>query len=305
MPEQALLASSAITLRQFDYFVSAVRLGSMSAAAKRFGVTPSAMSHSIGALENSLGHKLFSPDSRRSSLTKFGREFFTQASNVVDSAHGAMVMGQTFNESVLTIGTSPTIARKLMPPIIGRMRHTRNFGTIDVRTFANGYQLSSALGHGSIDVALGPLDKTPGQAHVFGFEELVVACRSDLRNRLDGSWQQLARLPWIGYGTSSEIAGILAQESGRAGVEIRYAVLAPDVATVLSLVEHGIGVAVVPRMALLGCSPQLSYISPTPTITRKLALHTKDMSPHVERFVKLLTDLELRKKLSAAGLFEI
>ncbi|QIS05486.1 LysR family transcriptional regulator [Nocardia brasiliensis] len=306
MSDYPLLTSNTITLRQFDYFVNTVQLGSLSAAARRFGITPSAMSQQIDSLESSLGRKLFDPRSRRSRLTKFGREFFTQASDVVDSVRQAMAMGQTFGDGVMTVGTTPTIAQKLLPPLIYRMRLERNIDNIEVRSFTDIRELHSTLDEGALDLAVGPLERSTAKVfHCFGEEELVVVCHHSHRNSFDGSWKQLIEAPWIRCGANSDLTDILSREAGRAGVHIRFAVRAPDVSTALSLVEHGVGVALVPRMALHGSSRLVSIVRLPRPIRRELTVHARDKSPYVEKFLDAITDTELVRKFGAAGLFDI
>ncbi|WP_107657416.1 LysR family transcriptional regulator [Nocardia suismassiliense] len=300
------LNSNAITLRQFDYFVNAVQLGSLTAAAKRFGITPSAMSQQIDALETSLGRNVFEPQSRRSRLTEFGREFFTQAAEVVESARQAMAMGQTFGEGVLTIGTTPIIAQKLLPPLIYRMRQERHIDGIEIGTFTDVRELNAALEGGALDLAIGPLGQFSSRVvHCFGEEELVVVCHPSQRNSFDGSWQQLVEAPWIRCGANSDLADTVSREAGRVGVHVRFAVLAPDVTTALSLVEHGVGIALVPKMALHGSARLLSIIRLCRPIHRELTVHAQDASVHVEKFLEVVSDSELVRKLGATGLLEV
>ncbi|WP_378733159.1 LysR family transcriptional regulator [Nocardia brasiliensis] len=305
MSDYPLLTANTITLRQFDYFVNSVQLGSLSAAARRFGITPSAMSQQIDALESSLGRKLFDPRSRRSRLTKFGREFFAQASDVVDSARQAMAMGQTFGDGVMTVGTTPTIAQKLLPPLIYRMRHERNIDSIEVRSFTDLRELYATLDEGALDLAVGPLEQSTSKVvHCFGEEELVVVCHHSHRNSFDGSWKQLVEAPWIRCGSNSDLTDAVSREAGRAGVHIRFTVRAPDVTTALSLVEHGVGIALVPKMALHGSSRHVSIIRLPRPIRRELTVHARDKSQHVEKFLEAITDSDLVRKFGAAGLLE-
>ncbi|MEV6562863.1 LysR family transcriptional regulator [Nocardia sp. NPDC051756] len=306
MSECALPSSSAITLRQFDYFVTAVQLGSLSAAAKRFGITPSAMSQQIDTLESTLGQKVFDPRSRRSRLTKFGREFFAQASLVVESAGQAIALGQTFGEGVMTVGTTPTIAQKLLAPVIYRMRHEQHIDSIEVRTFTDLRELNATLAEGALDVALGPLEQFSSRlVHYLGKEELVVICHPSQRGSFDGSWTQLAEAPWIRCGTNSDLTEIVSQEAGRAGVRVRFAVRAPDVPTALSLVEYGVGVALVPKMALHGPARRLSIIELSRPIRRELTVHARDKSLQVEKFLEVITDSDLAGQFATAARPEI
>ncbi|MFB8277410.1 LysR family transcriptional regulator [Nocardia colli] len=306
MSDCPLLTSNTITLRQFDYFVSAVQLGSLSAAARRFGITPSAMSQQIDALESTLGQKVFDPRSRRSRLTKFGREFFAQASIVVESAQQAIAMGQTFGEGMMTVGTTPTIAHKLLPPLIYRLRHQQHMDNVEVRAFNDLRELSAALTEGALDLAVGPLEQSSSRVmHHLGQEELVVVCHPGQRSSFDGSWKQLVEAPWIRCGANSDLTDIVSREAGRAGVHARFAVRAPDVTTALNLVEHGVGVALVPKMALHGSSRLLSIIRLARPIRRDLTVHARDKSVQVEKFLEVITDSDLVRKFTASGLLEI
>ncbi|WP_405164509.1 LysR family transcriptional regulator [Nocardia sp. NBC_01499] len=306
MSDCHLLTSNAITLRQFDYFVSTVQLGSLSAAARRFGITPSAMSQQIDALESTLGQKVFDPRSRRSRLTKFGREFFAQAAIVVESAHQAIAMGQTFGEGMLTIGTTPTIAQKLLPPLIYRLRHQQQLDNVEVRAFNDLRQLNAALQEGALDLAVGPLEESSSRVvHRLGDEELVVVCHPSQRSSFDGSWKQLVQAPWIRCGSNSDLTDIVSREAGRAGAHARFAVRAPDVTTALNLVEHGVGVALVPKMALHGSARLLSIIRLSHPIRRELTVHARDKSFHVEKFLEVITDSDLVRKFAASGLLAI
>ncbi|WP_225725306.1 MULTISPECIES: LysR family transcriptional regulator [unclassified Nocardia] len=306
MSEYSMSTTNAITLRQFDYFVNTVQLGSLSAAARKFGVTPSAMSQQLDALEGLLGRKLFDPQSRRSTLTKFGTEFFAQATDVVATVDRALTIGQTFSDGVMTIGTTPTIANKLLPPLIYRMRADRGTENIEVRSYTNIRELYSSLDNGALDIAVGPLGRSAARfVYSFGEEELVVACHHSQENKFDGSWERLAEAPWIRCGSDSDLTGIIARESERAGVNIRYAVTAPDVTAALSMVEHGVGVALVPKMSLHGSSRLLSTVRLPRTIKRELIVHARDMSLHVEKFLEIITNSDVVRKFGAAGLLEI
>ncbi|MFE9579973.1 LysR family transcriptional regulator [Nocardia sp. NPDC006044] len=306
MSDCPLPTSNTITLRQFDYFVSAVQLGSLSAAARRFGITPSAMSQQIDALESTLGQKVFDPRSRRSRLTKFGREFFAQAAVVVESARQAIAMGHTFGEGMMTVGATPTIAQKLLPPLIYRLRHQQHMDNVEVRAFDDLRELSAALAEGALDLAVGPLEQSSSRVtHRLGAEELVVVCHPGQRGSFDGSWKQLVQAPWIRCGANSDLTDIVAREAGRAGVHARFTVRAPDVPTALNLVEHGVGVALVPKMALHGSARMLSMIRLSHPIRRDVTVHARDKSVQVEKFLEVITDSDLIGRFAASGLLEV
>lgn len=62
-----------------DVFVQVIDAGNFSAAARRLGMTPSAVSKQIGALENRLGARLLNRTTRRLSLTDTGAALLDRA----------------------------------------------------------------------------------------------------------------------------------------------------------------------------------------------------------------------------------
>ncbi len=65
--------------KTLNAFIHTARHGSFTAAAQALGLTPAAVSKSVGQLEQSLNTRLFSRTTRSLSLTAEGEHFFTQA----------------------------------------------------------------------------------------------------------------------------------------------------------------------------------------------------------------------------------
>jgi DNA-binding transcriptional LysR family regulator len=72
-----------------DIFVRTVRAESFSGAARRLGLTPSAVSKQIGRLEDRLGVRLFNRTTRRLALTEEGRAFFERAERILGDLEDA------------------------------------------------------------------------------------------------------------------------------------------------------------------------------------------------------------------------
>ena len=60
-------------------FVTVAEAGSFSAAARRLGISPSAVSQAVGGLEERLGATLFRRSTRSLSLTDVGEEYLRGA----------------------------------------------------------------------------------------------------------------------------------------------------------------------------------------------------------------------------------
>ena len=70
-------------LRSIGVFVRSVEVGSLAGAAAALGLTPSAVSKSISALERTLNARLFMRSTRGISLTDEGARFYEQCSKIV------------------------------------------------------------------------------------------------------------------------------------------------------------------------------------------------------------------------------
>lgn len=83
------------TLANLESFVRSAECGSFSAAARRLGVTPAAVSRNVAMLERNLGVRLFQRSSRSLNLTEDGERFLTQVSGGLESIQSAIAGVQT------------------------------------------------------------------------------------------------------------------------------------------------------------------------------------------------------------------
>ncbi|MGZ5198387.1 MAG: LysR substrate-binding domain-containing protein [Telluria sp.] len=77
-------------LRAMHYFIRAVELGSLSAAARELGTTQPTVSKVLGALERELGVRLMERSTTGLSLTSQGTQFYDRAKSVVEEFNEAV-----------------------------------------------------------------------------------------------------------------------------------------------------------------------------------------------------------------------
>ena len=101
-------------------FEAAGRLGAFAAAADELGVTPSAVSHQVAALERHLGVKLFTRNGRRVALSSAGEAYLRQVGDCFDRLGEATARLQSGGApSGLTVLCAPSFASKWLLPRIG------------------------------------------------------------------------------------------------------------------------------------------------------------------------------------------
>lgn len=116
-----------IDVKRLRMFVATVKEGSMRRASATLFVTPSALSHGIRTLEESLDTKLFERRGRLLEATAVGRQFFNEASDILTRLDGVVERFShepTKAHQQLHIGTTNTGCRYLFPGIVREFRES-------------------------------------------------------------------------------------------------------------------------------------------------------------------------------------
>jgi DNA-binding transcriptional LysR family regulator len=79
-------------------FVAVAQTGSFTASAQRSGITKSAVSVRVAALEECLGVRLLQRSTRRMGLTDVGRAYLGQCCRVIDAANDAQAIARSFSD---------------------------------------------------------------------------------------------------------------------------------------------------------------------------------------------------------------
>ena len=147
-------------LRALEAFVRIVRLGSAKAAANELGLSPSALSRRVGALEDFVGKRLFTRQHQAMKLTDDGQSFYAAVSpKLEDLAEAVESQMEASNVQRLHLGVPPLFAGERLFPRLPELRKLHPRLHID---FDTGPQLESELGD-SIDAAI-VLSKEPDPA---------------------------------------------------------------------------------------------------------------------------------------------
>lgn len=147
-------------LRALEAFVRTVRLGSAKAAASELGLSPSALSRRVGALEDFVGKRLFTRQHQAMKLTDDGHAFYAAVSPKLEElAEAVESQMEASNVMRLHLGVPALFAGTRLFPRLPELRKLHPRLHID---FDTGAQLESELGD-SIDAAI-VLSKEPDPA---------------------------------------------------------------------------------------------------------------------------------------------
>jgi DNA-binding transcriptional LysR family regulator len=273
--------------------------GSFSAAANALSYTQSAVSQQIGALEAETGMTLLERRPRGVNLTAAGQTLIGHAESVLadlEAAEAALAAIAGLRGGRLRMASFPTAGATLMPLAIAtfRTRHP------DVElTLAEGEpeQIAPRLRTGELDLALlfefdsSPSDERGGGSGQTGGSESLPAGRLTrvellqdplylalprahrLAGRRRVRLEDLREQAWIQTSKDSPCARHVVRCCHAAGFEPHVSFQSDDYQTVQGLVGAGVGVALIPELALSVVREDIVIraLSPRPPARRVIA----------------------------------
>ncbi|SDP05377.1 DNA-binding transcriptional regulator, LysR family [Ralstonia sp. 25mfcol4.1] len=109
-------------LNLLESFIQSAETGSFSAAARRLGLTPAAVSKNVARLEDHLGLRLFQRSTRKLTLTMGGEQFFRQVSDPYSTLRDAFASAAQEDgkpAGVLRVSMGVAFGREYLVPLLG------------------------------------------------------------------------------------------------------------------------------------------------------------------------------------------
>ena len=249
-------SASNLSLRQLRAFLSVAREASMTRAAARLHLTPSALSMLVRGMEDDLGFKLFERTTRRLVLTEAGQQLLPTVEQVfasLESGIEAIHTAQHVKASQLRIATSPLLAAALVPEVIAsfRQQHPRVRVTL---LDAAVESLPALVRDESADMAIctASSDFSDLRSTKLYADKLMLVCQTahPLAARREVEWRELANEPLILMRPGSGLRTLADKALSRWTKRKQPAYEVSQVATALGLVEAGEGISVLPSYAI-------------------------------------------------------
>src|SRR5665811_1658416 len=266
-------------LAQLRYFTAVADTLSFTEAAARLHVSQPALSYQIKHLENELGARLFDRTSRRVALTVDGRAFLPLAQAVLlKTEEAARVMEERLGviTGSVRFGCIPSVAAHVVPPILASF--ARNWPGIRVTLLeAGASDVERSVLDGSADFAIVPDPHAPELLEVTPLieEDLLVVLPHlhPLAEREAISLRELANEPLIILGGAFTLGPYVVELCRRAGFEPQVAYETGALESVKGFVRNGLGIAVLPKMALQPADEDTMTVVPfVERLTRRLNL---------------------------------
>ncbi|MEQ8321207.1 MAG: LysR family transcriptional regulator [Rhodospirillales bacterium] len=291
-----------MTLTQLKIFLTVSEMEHVTRAAEKLGLTQSAVSAAIAALENQYEVKLFTRIGRSIQVSEAGELFLSEARAVLDRAAAAE---RTLRElGGLTVGhleiaASQTIANYWLPRRLASF-HEQFPGVILNVSISNTREVENKVATGAADI--GFVEGTTRAPQLIldqvDQDQLVMVTstqRTDISNVMN---VDIAKTPWVirepGSGTR-EVLETLAQKAGLNWHDLNIILELPSNEAVREAVEAGAGATVISRHVITGslengklCLVQLDV----PPRSYHMVRH-RDRVPSAARraFVEMILDI--------------
>lgn len=244
---------NSLTLKQLRYVAALARHGHFGRAAEACAVTQPALSMQIGDLEAALGTSLFERGPRRVRLTGFGEAVAARAGDILRAVDELAELARAARGRLtgrLRLGVIPTVAPYLLPALLADLARAAPGLELNLRETLTP-RLIAELAEGRLDAAIVALPVSePALAEVALFTEAFVLLRpvADARRPVPGpeALRQM-RLLLLEEGHCFRDQALSFCKLRAAPRDLLDA---STLATLVQMVAAGIGVTLIPEMAV-------------------------------------------------------
>jgi DNA-binding transcriptional LysR family regulator len=271
----------AYDLADLEAFIAVCETGSMTDAAKRMGITESAVSHTIRRMEQRLGVTLFDRSVRPLKMTVLGTQLFQRGQKLLADAtsinHELRTKGRV-RHAHLGIGIIETLGTWFAGQLVQELAANAATWTIVSGSNSELWKQFYARELSAL-IVLEDDESRPGAAKRQLLKESVVLATPPRLSHF--SLQELAStVPFVGAHANSGFGKMTSTYLSRLKIDITRACTLGSLDGVLMMVAYGFGWALVPSVLLLRVTPERHQVSirplRAPAMTRRISLATRE-----------------------------
>jgi DNA-binding transcriptional LysR family regulator len=295
-----------VTLRQLRVFQSVARSRNFSRTGEAVGLTQPAVSRAIGELEHAMGLRLLDRTTREVALTEAGRSLAARLDRVLDELDATLddIAGLADAEGgKVRVASSPTLSAYLMPGCIAACARAAPRVRFLLLDRIQQDVLASVRG-GEVDfgVVVEPPEVDDLDCEGILRDPFVLVTPQQHRFARSASvrWKALDGASLVLLDNASGSRRYVDEALARHGVSCKVEQELGHPTTVFQMVEAGIGLTVMPRLAVppaglpgLAVRPLLPRLERTVMLVRR---HDRALSPVAERVWRIVSDTVRSRK---------
>lgn len=269
------------SLRQLRVFQAVALHSSFTRAGDQIGLTQPAVSRCVTELEQHLGIKLLDRTTREVVLTEAGRSLAVRLARVLEDLDSILldVRGlATQRQGRVRVASSPTLSANLLPECIARCRQEHPGLELLLLDRMQHDALASVLS-GEVDFGV-VIEPEPGRSEELHAEPilsepfcLVCPPTHRLASQRSVRWAALVGQPLVLLDHASGSRRLIDDALRQHGVQALVAQEVGHVTTIFRMLDAGLGISVVPTLALPPAGLQGLEVRPlTPRVERAIVL---------------------------------
>jgi DNA-binding transcriptional LysR family regulator len=289
-----------INFKLLGTFLAVAENASFRKAADQTHLSLPAVSMQIKQLEEQLGVALFQRTTRKVDLTQAGEQLMISARKAMAEIDAGLVQIQhavDVQQGHLSFGCVPTVAGSRLPQIL--LKFSKKYPGISVRVRELAHQeLLEAVRRREVDFGIGPVPEKKGEldfSPIFVDEYFALLPKAFHDGGRAGiSLRELAKMPMLTLSNSTLFRNHLDSVLKANDVETELNYEFTHVSTLIAMAEAGLGIAVLPRIAIPRKTPLKAVRITGPAISRTIAIITirgHSLSPAAARLVDVCDQL--------------
>jgi len=305
-----------LTLRQLRAAVAVARHLSFRRAAAEMHLSQPALSTSISELEQALGMTLFDRTSRSVKPTELGVTFIKRATRILEDMDRLMLDTSSqvqSHQGRVVISAVSSIAGRLVSRAM--LLCAQKFPALEIEIRDDvATQVLQAVRSGEADFALTVEPARLEDDVVFEpcmEDPFFLVCHRDhrLAQRASVTWSELEHEHLVALAPTSGMHRIVHGELLRRHVNIAKSTPVSHLSTVHGMLETGLGVSILPSLALpVPDHPLMIAVPLEPRLSRSVGIYRRrdrSLSPAAQGLMEAIhTVIETRRERSPSGPFE-
>jgi DNA-binding transcriptional LysR family regulator len=266
-----------VNISKYKALLTAVDMGSFSAAAQKLGYTQSGLTHMMNALEDELGFSILQRGYYGIKLTPGGERVIPMIRQLVmceDALYNEIELVKSYGEGVLKIGAFSSMAGSWIPPIVERFNKEFPDVTVNIQT-GTVTELYGGLEEGRFDICFGSKNSKYDFKWISLAKDRFYAILPKGYPVPDGEFPisgfNGTKFLMPGLGFDDDISAVFNENNVKPFVTPTYV----DDPAIISMVEHGLGISMLSELILAGRHDDVILSPIVPEVSRTLSLAVK------------------------------
>ena len=287
-----------IKIEMLRCFRAVVEHGRLADAAETLGRTTSAVSMTLSQFEEQVGKPLFET-TRKSKLTPLGAQIYQETRRELDHYDRTIsnIMGLASAQfGKVRLAVTPSVGSTIMPDILQAYLAAYPDVQIEMRDMPSS-EVQIALARDEADIGIATLGPAPGlELRRLFTDPFGVVCSRQAplaKKRTTVMWSDLAEETFISNGLCSLIT-----DPAFRPILQNASLHVPNTSSLLALVQAGIGVTLLPKLAISLMGSDLKFLPlAEDQIHREVSMATAEahlLSPAVSAFIGTILDTKFK-----------